>query len=140
MPPDQEIPVVHLLQVLIRQNRGSTVVFLLHPHPSWRPAEGQETHLVLPTRKTIADLNEPVLRGTSLEAFLREELVGEHSLAANEYVVEEELGSTEVVMPSLGEKVMKKFVLCPVDIWVDPVRREDVRSRLEGVWLTPAEA
>ena len=138
-PTASPLPTVHLVQILIRQQRGADVVFLLHPHDTWRPAEGAETFLVLPTKKTIPNIEEHFLRGTPIEHFVNAAM-GEMGLTEEEFALEEEINAAEETIPAVHSRVEKHFVVFPVDVWVAPERREAVRERLGGAWLTPDEA
>ena len=136
---DPALPTVHLVQLLIRQQRGEEVAFLLHPHEMWRPAESAETFLVLPTKKTIGDIGEAFRRGTPIEHFV-EAVARELGLAEDEFALEEEIDAAEENIQAVHSGRKKHFVVFPVDVWVAPARREAVRERLGGIWLTPDEA
>jgi hypothetical protein len=43
-------------------------------------------------------------------------------------------------IPSVHAGVEKHFVIFPLDVWVAPAQREELRERLQGTWLTIAEA
>jgi 8-oxo-dGTP diphosphatase len=135
-----DMPVVHLVQLLIRHRRGGDTVFLLHPHETWRPAMDQAAFLVLPARKTVADAFAPLLRGQSLELFVGEVMNTQLGMRADSWLLEEEIEPVQKPFPATHSGELKSFVLCPVDVWVAPEAREPLRQRLDGLWVTPAEA
>lgn len=131
---------VHLIQVLIRQQRGADTVFLVHPHDTWRLPGSSEVHLVLPTRKTVEDVFAPFIRGASLETFVSEVMEAQLGLGADDYALDEEISPVPVCMPAIHSGEAKQFVVCPVDVWVAPSAREPLRARLQGEWFTAEEA
>jgi mannose-6-phosphate isomerase-like protein (cupin superfamily) len=137
---DPPLPIVHLVQILIRHQRGDQVVFLLHPHETWRPAEGGDSFLVLPTKKIIGDIAEPFRRGTSIEHFVDGVMRGDLGFAEDDYAIEEEISAAEETIPAVHSGVVKHFVVFPVEVWVAPGRRRALCEQLCGVWLTPGEA
>lgn len=137
---DPALPTVHLVQILIRQMRGSDVVFLLHPHETWRAADEAEPYLVMPTKKTIANIDEPYQRGTPIEQFVAHVMEMQLGLAEADYAIEEEISGTEEAIPAVHSGTTKHFVVFPVDVWVAPPKREALREQLRGEWLTPGEA
>ncbi len=137
--PAEPLQTVHLVQILVRQQHGDDVVFLLHPHETWKPAGGGETHLVFPTRKTIADVDAETFRGTPIEDFV-DPAMREIGLGDDDFVLEKEIDPAEETIPAVHSGVTKHFVVYPVDVWVAPELREAVREKVTGVWLTAAEA
>lgn len=134
------LPIVHIVELLIRERVDGQVKFLLHPHSRWRPTSGGEPYLVFPTRKTITDLGEPFRRGEPIERFIDDLMRREFGLADEDYAINEEIGPVEVTMPAIKSGELKQFVIYPVDVWVSPGRRESLCSTMGGLWLSPTEA
>lgn len=135
-----ELQVVHLLEILIREQCEDGVAFLLQPHPTWRPPAGGETYLEFPTKKIIRDISEPVRRGVPIEQFVDDVMQKLLQLTEEDYAIEAEVSPIDEVIPAVHAGIQKHFVVYAVDVWVAPARREQVRAQLDGVWLTPEAA
>lgn len=139
MSASGELPHVHVIQLLIRQQVPKGVGFLVYAHETWKSPETGRPYLVLPARKTVADPLAPSLHGEPLEAFVNATMQGEFGLEPDDFALAEEAGSTAVRMPAVHSGIRKQFALCPVDVWVKPDAREPLRERLQGQWLTWGE-
>jgi mannose-6-phosphate isomerase-like protein (cupin superfamily) len=133
-------PAVHLIQILIRHQHDGQVKFLLHPHASWRLNNSSSPYLVLPTDKTVAEPDTPFRRGESLERYIDDVAMNELGLANEDFALEQELSAAAITMPSIKERVEKRFLIYPVDVWVKPRARAALKDKLNGEWLTPAES
>ncbi|HEX3315932.1 MAG TPA: hypothetical protein VHR72_13625 [Gemmataceae bacterium] len=130
---------LHILQILIRHSDEDVVRFLVYPHATWRSATGERC-LALPTKTSVEDVPEPFERGTSLEPLVDALLQHKLGLSAHAYAVEQELDPVIVRMISPTHGVMTDYSVFPLDVWVDPAVREEVRRRLSGLWLSADEA
>ncbi len=130
---------VHIIQVLIRHQRGVETVFLAHPHDTWHVPDTGEPYLVLPTKKIVGDVFAPFIRGTSVEAFVSDVMEAQLGLGEEDYALEEEISPVPVPMTAIHSGAAKQFVICPVDVWVAPSAREPLRARLRGGWFTAHE-
>ena len=138
MDPQRRLHVVHLL---IRNRHDGSVGFLVYPHDRWKDDEGRP-YWVLPTKKTVEEPLASFLQGSSLEHFI--EGVMEHDLglksADDAYAVEQELppAVAEILSPNTGLRT--HYTVYPVDVWVDPGRREAARAAVKGRWVAPDAA
>jgi hypothetical protein len=125
---------LHIIHLLIRNQRDGEVCFLVYPHDKW-PYE------TLPAKKTIEDLFAPFRLGSSLEHFLEELLEKEFKLAADDYALEQELPPVVVEMPHSPSHVLAtRYTIFPLDVWVEPSRRQQLQETVSGRWLTCNEA
>jgi len=126
---------LHVVHLLIRDEQGGKVRFLVYPHDKWLKTAHQP-YLVLPTKKAVGDPLAAFIRGVPVEelvdAILREDL----HLGEDDCALEEELVPVRTTMrsPSTGRRTT--YTVYPIDIWVDPVQREPLRARVNGQWLT----
>lgn len=131
---------LHVVHLLIRQNLPEGKVgFLVYPHEHWRDAGGTP-YLALPAKKTVADPLAEFIQGTPLHAFVDEILKNELGLPDESYVLERELEPVEVKIASPTTGLETDYWVFPVDIWVAPDEREQLRRRMNGQWLTCGEA
>jgi 8-oxo-dGTP diphosphatase len=133
-------PVVHLVQILVRDQRGPDTVFLVYPHDTWRAAAETPTYLVLPTKKTVGDAFAEFLGGNSLEGFVRSVMEDPLGLSPDEWLLEEEISPVRGAFRAVHSGVEKDFVVCPVDVWVSPDTRTSLAEKVRGLWFTPGEA
>ena len=139
MSTTTELPHVHVVQLLIRQELRKRVGFLVFPHETWRPSSAADPYLVLPTKKSVPDPLAASLHGEPLEVFVNTVMEEEFGLKPDDFALEEEAGTTALRMPAIHSGEMKQFIFCPVDVWVNPEAREPLRQRLNGQWLTWGE-
>jgi hypothetical protein len=130
---------LHIVEVLIRQNLNGVVKFLLRPHPTWKTAGGL-AYWSLPTRTTVDHRPEPFERGVSLEAFVDHILQQKLGVKADDYVLEREMPPVEQMLASPTTGELTDYTIYPVDVWVAPEVREELRSRIDGIWLSAEEA
>jgi hypothetical protein len=129
--------VIHLLLLGVRDGQ---VCFFLYPHPTWSGRPGGDPLLSLPTKKTVPDPNASVLNGQPLESFV-DAIMGQDLQVADEhYALEQELppATVELCSPSHGE--LTTYTVYPLVVWVDAAVQEPLRARVQGYWLTCAEA
>jgi hypothetical protein len=129
----------HIVLILIRRQTSAGVTFLLYPQPKWRTPNGQP-FLALPSKTTVDDDPEPFERGTSLEAFVYAVMLERLGVPDAAYVLEDELDPVEVEMPQPSTGTLMHYTVCPVEVWLEPAEHEVLRQRVDGRWLTPAEA
>jgi hypothetical protein len=137
---------LHVVHLLIRQNRpDGRVGFLVYPHEHWKAPDGQP-YLSLPAKKTVTDPLAEFIQGTSLDAYIDAIAVEEWKIPSGAYNVDQEFAAAEWTLPSAGQRdnqyrpVPTKYTVYPVEIWVALEHREPLRERLQGRWLTPEEA
>ena len=130
---------LHVVHLLVRRQIRDQVAFLVYPHDKWVDANGQP-YLTLPTKRSVADPLAPFLQGTSLEEFVDAVAQRDFDLRDSEYVLEQELESCELPLPSPSHHVATNYTIYPVDIWVAPAKLDSLASRVNGQWLTCDEA
>lgn len=130
---------IHVIHLLVRHEVKNRVAFLLYPHGRWRDPQDVPL-LALPTKKSVVDPGSPYRRGTSIEYYvawiMRTDLHGFPS----DYLIEEELEPVEVTATSPRSGQETTYVIYPIDVWVKPERREWMKDKVEGIWLTPQDA
>lgn len=133
MDPERRLHIVHLL---IRNRIDGSVGFLVYPHDKWKDPEGRP-YWVLPTKKTVQEPLASFLQGSSLEHFIESIMEDDLGLknAKDAYAVEQELPPVEVKFRSPNTGQLTDYTVYPVDVWVDPGRREDVRAPVNGKWV-----
>lgn len=121
---------LHVIHLLIREWRNDEIYFLVYPHDHW-------PYQTLPAKKTVEDLFAPFRLGSSLEHFLEELLEKELKLAADDYALEQELPPVAVELAqSPSHASATHYTIFPLDVWVAPGRREQLRATVHGRWLT----
>ena len=91
----------------------------------------------MPTKKTVLEPLAAFLQGSSLEHFIdgiMEEDLGLKK-ADDAYALEQELPPVEVEIRSPKNGLLTDYTIYPVDVWVAPGRREDVRAKVGGKWV-----
>jgi hypothetical protein len=128
---------LHVVHLLIRSVHNGSVGFLVYPHDKWQDAAGRPLW-TLPSKKTVVEhLNfAPFQQGSSLEHFLEAVLKEDLGLPLDDYALEQELEPARVEMPSPKHGEVTQYTIYPLDIWVHPDRREWLRARVQGEWLT----
>jgi hypothetical protein len=121
---------LHVLHLLIRTHQAGSVRFLAYPHDKWHDAQGKP-FLTLPAKKTVLEHFESFEHGSSLEHFLEEVLKEDLGLDLKEYALE---------LPSPKHEEPTRYTIYPLDVWVNPARHEWLRGKVDGLWLTCAEA
>jgi hypothetical protein len=127
---------LHIVHLLIRQYLpGGQDGFLVFPHEHWQNENGQPI-LALPAKKTVAYPLDPLLQGTSIEAFVDRIVHEELGHDTDSYALEQELEPTELAMPSPTHGGLTDCTIDPIDLWIHPNEREPLRARLDGEWLS----
>ena len=93
--------------------------------------------MALPSKKTVEESLTPFRHGNSLEHFIEGIMEEDLGLKKDDdaYALEQELPPVPVDLKSPNTGRPTHYTVYPVDIWVDPGRREAVRAAVKGEWV-----
>jgi hypothetical protein len=106
----------HLVHLLIRQRPDGDDGFFLHPRGDGLAPTGRP-YLCLPAKRSVRDPLAPYLRGESLDHFVDAILQEDLGLAADDYVLEQELPCVTREMASPLHHEPTRYAVHPVDVW-----------------------
>ncbi len=124
----------HVIHLLIRKRLDGRDLFFVYPRSGWLTPTGEE-YLCLPTKRSVHEPLAPYVQGEPLDHFVDAILQEDLGLAADDYVLEQELPCVIEDMLSPVHQEATRYAVYPVDVWVEPARREHLVEGAGGTWM-----